>query len=124
MQPRIWYVNVFVSDLDRSIDFYENVLGMPLQFRDDEHGYASVEPEGIRLGLARVAPDSPETSPLVGRHTGVGLGVPDLEAAHEELVAKGVRFPMPPAKQAWGGFMATIEDPDGNVFYLDQLRDL
>jgi len=22
---------------------------------------------------------------------------------------------------AWGGFMALMEDPDGNVFYLDQI---
>jgi predicted enzyme related to lactoylglutathione lyase len=30
---------------------------------------------------------------------------------------------MPPTDQPWGGFMATFADPDGNVFYLDQLRE-
>ena len=30
---------------------------------------------------------------------------------------------MPPTQQPWGGFMAMFTDPDGNVFYLDQLRD-
>ena len=36
---------------------------------------------------------------------------------------KGVQFTMQPTKQPWGGFMAMFTDPDGNVFYLDQLRD-
>ncbi len=28
---------------------------------------------------------------------------------------------MAPQKQPWGGFMALFADPDGNVFYLDQI---
>jgi predicted enzyme related to lactoylglutathione lyase len=123
VKPRLWYVNVFVTDLERAVEFYEGTLGMPLAYRDDEFGYASFEPEGVRLGVARVDPEAPEASSLVGRHTGVGLGVPDLKADYESLKAKGVPFPMPPTKQPWGGFMATFADPDGNVFYLDQLRE-
>jgi hypothetical protein len=29
---------------------------------------------------------------------------------------------MAPAKQPWGGFMGLFADPDGNLFYLDQVR--
>jgi catechol 2,3-dioxygenase-like lactoylglutathione lyase family enzyme len=121
--PRLWYVNVFVTDLERAVAFYEKTLGFPLRFKDERFGYAGFLPEGIRLGVARVAPGSPEAA-LAGRHTGVGLGVPDLNAAYEELKAKGVRFTMVPTKQPWGGYMAMIADPDGNLFYLDELRDL
>lgn len=121
--PRLWYVNVFVSDLARAVAFYRDVLGLPLQMEHAEFGYASFAPEGGRLGLARVDPGAPEAASLVGRHTGVGLGVADLDRAHRELAAKGVRFPMPPERQPWGGYMATFADPDGNVFYLDQLRE-
>ncbi len=121
--PKLWYVNVFVSDLARAVAFYRDVLGLPLQLHEEAHGYASFAPEGIRLGLARVAPGEPESAALVGRHTGVGFGVPDLDAAHRELVAKGVRFTMAPSKQPWGGYMATFADPDGNVFYLDRLHE-
>ena len=38
-----------------------------------------------------------------------------------ELAAKGVTFTMAPEKQPWGGFMAMFADPDGNVFYLDEV---
>jgi predicted enzyme related to lactoylglutathione lyase len=70
-----------------------------------------------------VDPDDPESAALVGRQTGLGLGVADLDAAHRELAANGVRFPSAPARQPWGGYMALLADPDGNLLYLDQLRD-
>ena len=121
--PKLWYVNVFVTDLDRAIDFYGSTLRLKLRHADREHGYASFHAGSVSLGLASVGTDSAESSRLVGRHTGVGLGVTDLEAAHAELRDAGVCFTMPPERQPWGGFMATFSDPDGNVFYLDQLRE-
>ena len=48
--------------------------------------------------------------------------VPDRDAAHRQLTVKNVRFTMDPTKQPWGGYLATFADPDGNIFYLDQLR--
>ena len=121
--PRIWYVNVFVSDLGRSIKFYRDTLGIPLQFAEEQFGYASFATEGIRLGLAQVDSTSPESAGLTGRHTGVGFGVPDLDAAYQALSSRAVHFTMPPTKQPWGGYMAILSDPDANLFYLDQLRD-
>lgn len=111
------YVNVFVSDLAAATAFYRDSLGLPLQFASAEHGYASFSAGAVRLGLAVPGPDQPG---LVGRHTGVGFEVPDLAAEHTRLAGLGVRFTMPPTRQPWGGFMAMIADPDGNIYYLDQ----
>ncbi len=115
---KIAYVNVFVTDLERALAFYQGALGLRLEHADGEHGYASFAAGPVRLGLAVAGS---EQSALTGRHTGVGLDVDDLEAEHARLVGLGVRFTMPPAVQPWGGFMALFEDPDGNVFYLDQV---
>ncbi len=123
LDPQLWYVNVFVTDLERAVEFFRDTLGLPLQFQEEKFGYASFAPKGVRFGVARVDPSSPESPSLVGRHTGIGFGVPDLSAAYEQLEAEGVRFTMVPTKQPWGGFMATFADPDGNLFYLDQLRE-
>lgn len=114
----IAYVNIFVSDLDRSVAFYRDALGLELEFASQEHGYASLSAGPVRLGLAV---PGPEEAKLIGRHTGVGWNMSDLEAEHERLAGLGVTFPMPPARQPWGGFMALMADPDGNVFYLDQI---
>ena len=55
--PRIAYVNVFVRDLARACDFYENVLGLTPQSQDTDHGYASFAAGPIQLGLAQVGDD-------------------------------------------------------------------
>lgn len=114
----IAYVNVFVSDLDRAIEFYERTLGLALEHTAREHGYASFAAGPVRLGVAVAGPEQRE---LVGRHTGIGFAVSDLETEHARLAGRGVAFPMAPSRQPWGGFMALAEDPDGNVFYLDQV---
>ena len=76
---RVAYVNVFVRDLAHATEFYRDKLGLQLQFSSAEHGYASLSVGGIRLGIAVPGPDQAE---LVGRHTGVGLEVADLQAEH------------------------------------------
>ena len=119
--PSLSYVNLYVSDLERSVEFFEKTLGLELQFSDLKFSYASLAAGPVRMGLAQVDLDDESSQGLVGRHTGFGFAVPDLVAAHEELSARGVSFPMEPAKQPWGGFMALFSDPDGNVFYLDEL---
>jgi predicted enzyme related to lactoylglutathione lyase len=58
---------------------------------------------------------------LVGVHTGVGFAVSDLEAEHRRLADAGVTFTMEPSRQPWGGFMALFVDPDGNIYYLDEV---
>jgi lactoylglutathione lyase len=114
----IAYVNIFVSDLTKATEYYRDKLGLELQFSSQEHGYASFTAGSVRLGVALPGPDQTE---LVGRHTGVGLEVANLEAEHTRLTELGVQFTMPPTKQPWGGFMALMSDPDGNIFYLDQV---
>ncbi len=120
--PKLWHVNVFVSDLQRAVAFFRDTLGLPLQFADAKFGYASFAPQGVHMGVARIEPGAPESQTLIGRHTGIGFGVPDLDAAHRELASKRVRFTLPPTKQPWGGYLATFADLDVNLFHLDSLR--
>jgi predicted enzyme related to lactoylglutathione lyase len=117
-EPRIWYVNIFVSDFDRALSFYTNSLGLQTVVKDPDFGYASFQTEGAGFAFART-----DDAALVGRHTGIGWGVADVDESHRELVEKGVEFESPPTRQPWGGYMALFRDPDGNVFYLDQLRE-
>jgi len=116
---QIDYVNVFVSDLDQAVDFYQESLGLVLQFSESQLGYASFDAGPVRLGIA-VADDAQQA--LIGRHTGIGFTVNNLQQDYERLAALGVTFSMLPTKQSWGGFMAMFNDPDGNLFYLDQIE--
>ena len=48
-------------------------------------------------------------------HCHVGLTVPDINAFHQEMVAKGVKCVQPPKKEDFGT-LAIYADPDGLPF--------
>lgn len=112
---RLAYVNVSVSDLDRSVSFFRDRIGFPLKFADAEFGYAEFDTPGAGFALVRDPPSA-------GRHTGIGFTVEDLDAAYARLSGADVEFTRPPTHEQWGGYMAIFADPDGNTFYLDQIR--
>ena len=120
MPIRLWYTTVYVVDFAAAVDFYANTLGLPLKMREDQFGYAAFDTGAAQFSLAAVDPKDENTPALIGRHTGLGLAVDDLQASYEELSAKGVEFPMPPTKQPWGGTIAMFQDPEGNISFLDQ----
>jgi predicted enzyme related to lactoylglutathione lyase len=113
------YTNIYVADFDRAFRFYTETLGLTAGLKDEKFGYASFATKGAQLAIALSEGDHAH---LVGRHTGVGLMVEDLDATFAELAGKGVTFPMKPEKQPWGGYMGLMEDSEGNILYLDQLR--
>lgn len=111
-------VRVFVTDWERAVRFYTQTLGIPASFRSDEMGWAQLATGEGELALELARPDDAEARDLVGRFLGVSLQVPDLDATYARLVERGVEFLEPPARQAWGGVLAHLRDPDGNVVTL------
>ena len=118
VENRIWYVNVFVSNFEQSLAFYRDQVGLETVVEDAEFGYASFATSGAGFAIART-----DQQTLIGRHTGIGWGVADVDRVHQELAGRGVAFESPPTRQPWGGYMAIFENPDGNLFYPDKLRE-
>ena len=119
---RICYVTVYVRELERAVQFYEKTLGMPLAFSDAHFGWASFNLEGTTLTVQRIASDDSDAEGLVGRTTGIALGVPDVQAAYDDLRGKAVNFTQPPERQEWGGTIATFADSEGNLIRLHEER--
>ena len=120
MQSRIAYVNIGVRDLERAVAFYRDVIGFKLVFSEPSFHYARFDVNGFTFGIGAGEIDNFTGRPPGDRHTGIGLMVDDVDAAYEELKAKGVVFTMVPAKMPWGGYMGIFSDPDGNLYYLDK----
>ena len=117
MAPSVAHITIYGRDLPRMVEFYHGTLGFPLLEADEAFNFARLDGGSVAIGLAAGEPN-PELGIHVGVHTGIGLSVPDLDAAYETLTAKGVTFTMPPKRQAWGGFRAMFLDPDANVILL------
>jgi lactoylglutathione lyase len=99
------------DDLDESIKFYTETLGMSLKFRDGAH-YAALDGGSITLALA-TAVDHPMPGKVV-----VGIKTPDVDAAAEAIEANGGAVVKQPYNDAHER-RAVVYDHKGNglVFY-------
>jgi len=118
---KIGFVRVFVTDFDKSLDFYTKTLGMEIDYTDKQYWAQFKSGEDVSLAIEKCDPDHIEQgSKLVGRFVGVTLMVDDIEDQYHRLMAKGVEFTGRPEKQHWGGTLAHLKDLDGNVLTLMQ----
>ncbi len=104
------FVDIPTKDVERSIAFYRDVLGLP-QDRD--------EPTEFEAGNVTLAVWEPERQGVdfsPGAAHGIALRVADVAAARAELEAKGVEF----IGERDSGVcnMAFFTDPDGNSLIL------
>jgi lactoylglutathione lyase len=118
------YVVVIVADLDVSLRFYTQVLGLELGHRSG--GFAQLRTGATRLALYERAsmartvgrplrapdPDAPGFE--------LGFKVPDCDGAYAQLVARGARAVTPPTTRTWGQRTAYVTDPDGHLIELAQ----
>ncbi len=111
--PNLYSIAIFVTDLERALAFYRDHLALPVA-RAGSFG-AEFFVEGTRLGVHPAV--HPDAAPLVGRHTGITLHVPELLPFCERLHEHGVRFVAEPTRQDFG-IMAMVADPDGNILAL------
>jgi lactoylglutathione lyase len=111
---RIGYVILYVDDVDRSVAFYRDLLGLPFKFA--QAGYAEFATEGTRFALYERA-RLPE---LIGRAAAGGFLVPDVDAEAERLRQAGVEILSGPVDRAWGHRTLHLLDPDGHVVELAQ----
>jgi len=111
---------IYVTDMDRAVEFYVNTLGLELKSRYGSH-WASVDAgDGLILGLHPASQHSPK--PGAGGAITVGFG---LEKPIEEVVAelsrRGVHFDGPiTGDEKTDIRLAFFSDPDGNPLYLCQ----
>jgi uncharacterized glyoxalase superfamily protein PhnB len=97
--------------------FYRDHLG--LVPRSDRPDFINFDWNGVRLSVSvhdRVRGESRDPFRIM-----VNLAVDDLAAMHARLAAAGIVFTRPPEREDWGGRVATLLDPDGNLVQLFQL---
>ena len=115
---KLYAIRIFVRQWDEACTFYGTTLGLTERFRDDAMGWAEYDLGGPCFGIERVRPGDSEGEAMIGRFVGVSLRVDDIEGVYESLQKKGAKFTSPPEKQDWGGSLAHLQDPDGNVLTL------
>ncbi len=125
MLKSVFYTTVHVSDQDRALDFYTNVVGF-------EPRVDNPTPDGPRFVTVGVSgqdfqlvlwPGTPgQGEPVQGRPPAVvTIEVDDCRHAVEVLTSRGVQFATD-VLEFPRGYVASFEDPDGNRLQLREGR--
>lgn len=130
MKPRVTVLTLGVDDLDRSVRFYREGLGLKTEGivgTESEHGAVAFFPlqGNLRLALyprkeiawdARVAmqPNS-STEFTIGHNVNSNAEVDDVMTQARTAGAQVVK---PAAATFWGGYAGYFKDPDGHLWEI------
>ena len=103
-----------VTDIERALQFYRDLLGFEVQFTNGEPvSFAVVKQGGAELHL--------EVQPGKTGSLHAHLMVDDLDLVYERLQHAGAAIRQPPKVQPWGLRDIVVADPDGNTFEIAQV---
>jgi lactoylglutathione lyase len=118
---RVDYVILFVSDIQLSIAFYRDVVGLPFKFT--EAGYAEFATEGTKFALYERA----RLPGLIGKEEVAGgpfgevvFLVEDVDAETERVRGASAAILSGPVDRPWGHRTLHVLDPDGHVVEFAQ----
>jgi predicted enzyme related to lactoylglutathione lyase len=119
MDWKIELVAVPVSDVDRAKAFYTDQAGFNADYDhtvSDEIRFVQLTPPGSACSIA-IGKGITDAAP--GSVVGMQMVVPDIEAAHAELLKRGAEV-SEIQDMAWGRFVF-FADPDGNKWAVQQV---
>jgi len=108
-------ISIGVSDLDRAIEWYKDVLGFELVYKLDKYGWCEMATatKHVTIGLG-------QNEDLKTGGATPTFGVLDIDVARKHLESKDVRFDGDTYEIEGMVKLATFYDPDGNSFMLAQ----
>ena len=110
---------IYVSDMDRSVKFYTEALGLKLDYQAGSDWAQINAGKGLLLGLHGIAHGAE-----AGKNgsTTVGFEVDEsIERVYDTLKGRGVAFDGP-VMDTGHVKLANFRDPDGNAFYLSETK--
>ena len=114
---RIWLSTIQVSDFERALAFYHELLGLPIALDGRPFNHMEVGPHEP---LAKIGLELTGKRAKRKRRTGIVFDTDDIYALYERLNREGVIFTRKPTKMPWGGVIANFLDPDKNELQVVQ----
>ena len=112
---KVGNVILAVKDLNKSIEFYHQTLGMPI--KRQRENWVDLGQSGALLSLHPANESSPHASTSIDNGILIGLLVGDVSSAVDELKSKNVRIHRD-IQEREAGKNAIILDPDDYMISL------
>lgn len=120
-QPEITLIKIPVSNIEKSIAYYRDVVGLPESFSVPEYGWAQFAVGSLPFCLYDPGKGGGGGTP--GTCDTVHFAVADASASYDVLTAKGAIIPGGLETSADGMTFFDLHDPDGNVIKVVQPND-
>lgn len=114
---KIGAVILLISNMERSLDFYKNTLGLPL--KSSSPTWVEFFSNGTVLALHPMKNKIKQGKSKTGML--IGFMVSDIDQTCQELKKKNVKFLKEPREEKFGKH-AIILDPDGYMISIAQLK--
>ncbi len=128
MKPRITVITLGVDDLEKSLKFYRDGLGLPTQGivgKEFEHGAVAFFDlqNGLKLAIwprRDIAHDA-KISQTVASPTEFTIGhnvssKAEVDVVMEQAKRAGAKIIKPAGDTFWGGYAGYFQDPDGHLW--------
>ena len=128
MLAQVTSVFMYVNDVVRSLEFYNEIVGAEIvQIHAEQEG-APISLAILRIGnfSLMLHPQEPHAQEFADTRVGVGihlqLQVPDVDGFYNQVLDAGAMLSVSgePADQAWGWREFALRDPDGYVWSIYQ----
>lgn len=136
MKPRLSVLTLRVDDLERSLRFYRDGLGLRtpgIIGQEFEHGavaFFDLQP-GLKLAIWPSESLAHDTGLPLGDPSTIGFSlghnvssIEEVDAVMEQAAAAGAVIVKPAQRTFWGGYSGYFRDPDGHLWEIVWNPDL
>lgn len=116
---KLGYIIIYVTDVPKTVAFYEKAFGLKTRFMLETNQYAEMETGGTALAFVNeeFVKDSHSFRPTrkneLSPGVEIGLVVDDVEKAFQTAIAAGATVVSKPEKKPWGQTVSYVSDNNG-----------
>jgi len=125
MAIRFNMIGVFVTDLQKTIEFYQDVIGLKVKHRDESYAEFMHDGVGFAVFERTMLPEWLGSTPTYPNGLNgtfeLAIELPyytDVDCEFERIVKAGAMAIMKPRDMPWGQRSSVIADPDGNLIEI------
>ena len=117
-QPQLALIKIPVSNIDKSVAYYRDLVGLPESFSVPEYGWAQLQLGNLPFCLYDPAKGGGSGTP--GTCDAVHFAVTDAATSYELLASRGAIIPRGLETSADGMIFFDLHDLDGNLIKVVQ----
>ncbi len=103
----------YTSDIEKITDFYQNIIGLQLEYRQGDKFVSFIFPNGGRLGIKKAV----EQRETPGKQS-VFIAVDQIEELYQQLKDQDLNIYKELTDESWGTAFDILDPDDNKVVFM------